>query len=212
MIRTIIVDDDIESAKALRRIIDDKEEILVTGLFDSALEAVENCLAIKPDLVIMDIQMPGMDGIEACRRIKTIDQGIKVLMLTFYQIKENEIEAVKNGCDGYLYKGHTGEEMVGIIKSTMMGLSTYDHGVKDTIHSQLTGNIDFRAAAADLEKLTEKQKEIIRLLTAGKKDSEIAEALYMSDGYLRNQLMIIRTALGLRNSKELAVWGARAGL
>jgi len=212
MIQVIIVDDDIESARALRRVIDGKEDIVVTDLFDSALEAVDHCLVKKPDLVILDIRMPEMDGLEACRRIKFIDPGIKVLMLTFYQIKENEIEAVKCNCDGYLYKGHTGEEMTGIIKSTMMGLSTYDHGVKDTIHGQLTAESEIHVSAADLEKLTDKQKEIIRMLTAGKRDSEIARDLFMSEGYLRNQLMTIRTALGLRNSKELAVWGARAGL
>lgn len=212
MIQVIIVDDDIESARALRRIIDGKEEIVVTDLFDSALEAVDHCLVKKPDLVILDIKMPEMDGLEACRRIKFIDPGIKVLMLTFYQIKENEIEAVKCDCDGYLFKGHTGEEMTAIIKSTMMGFSTYDHGVKDTIHGQLTANHDIRVSAADLEKLTDKQKEIIRMLTAGKRDSEIARVLFISEGYLRNQLMTIRTTLGLSNSKELAVWGARAGL
>ncbi|HOU09434.1 MAG TPA: response regulator transcription factor [Clostridiales bacterium] len=212
MINVIIVDDDIESARALRRVIDGREGIVVTDLFYSALEAVGHCLAQKPDLVILDINMPEMDGLEACRRIKFIDPAIKVLMLTFYQIKENEIEAVKCDCDGYLYKGHTGEEMTGIIKSTMMGFSTFDHGVKDTIHSRLTADAEIRVAPADIEKLTDKQKEIIRMLTAGKKDSEIARDLFMSEGYLRNQLMAIRTMLGLRTSKELAVWGARAGL
>ena len=212
MIRVIIVDDDIEAARALKRNIDGKEGIVVTGLFDNGLEAIDSCLVMKPDLVILDIQMPGMDGIEVCRRIKRTDPNIKILILTFYRIRDNEIAAIKSGCDGYLYKGHTGEELIAVIRSTMMGLSTYENRVRETIHDQMSDKTEIHTANDELEKLSEKQKEIISLITAGKKDAEIAGQLYIDEGYLRNQLVNIRGILGLRNSKELAAWGARAGL
>lgn len=212
MIRVIIVDDDIEAAKALKRNIDGKEDIVVTGLFDNGPEAVDSCLITKPDIVLLDINMPGMDGIEVCGRIKQTDPGIKILILTFYQIKDNEIAAIKNGCDGYLYKGHTSNELTAIIKSTSIGFSTYENGVRETIYGQLSDKTEHCKTNADTAKLSEKQKEIIRRITAGKKDAEIAKELYISEGYLRNQLVSIREMLGLRNSKELAVWGARAGL
>jgi len=212
MIRVIIVDDDIEAARALKRNIDGKESIVVIGLFDNGMEAVESCLEMKPDLVMLDIKMPGMDGIEACRRIKQADPNIKVLILTFYRIRDNEIAAIKSGCDGYLYKGHTGEELIAVIKSTLTGLSTCENRVRETIHDQMTDKTEIRTANAGLEKLSKKQKDIISLITAGKKDAEIAGELYIDEGYLRNQLVTIRGILGLRNSKELAAWGARVGL
>lgn len=212
MIRIIIVDDDIESAKALKRVIDGKEGVVVEGMFENGEEAVDNCLKTKPDLVLLDVQMPGMDGIEVCRRVKQGDPCIKILILTFYQIKENEIAAIQSGCDGYLYKGHSGDEMLAIIKSTMNGLTTYDNGVRKTIHDQMMDKKEMQAISDGLEKLSERQKAIISLITAGKRNSEIAKELFIDEGYLRNQLVHIRTALGLRNSKELAVWGARAGL
>lgn len=212
MIQVMIVDDDIEAARALKRNIDGKESIVVTGLFDNGMEAVDSCLEIKPDLVILDIQMPGMDGIEVCRRIKQIDPNIKILILTFYRIRDNEISAIKSGCDGYLYKGHNSEELIAVIKSTLVGLSTYENRVRETIHDQMSDKAEIRTANAGLEKLSKKQKDIISLITAGKKDAEIAGELYIDEGYLRNQLVTIRGILGLRNSKELAAWGARAGL
>jgi len=212
MVRIIIVDDDIESAKALKRIVNGKKGITVTGLFSDGEQAVEHCLATKPDLVLLDMQMPGIDGNEVCRRIKQTDPEIKILIMTFYQIKENEIAAVRSGCDGYLYKGHTGDEIAAVIKGTMTGMLTYENGVRETMQGHLVAKSDIQAMNGDLEKLTEKQKEIIRLLTAGKRDNEIAAELFMSEGYLRNQLGRIRTTLGLHNSKELAVWGAKAGL
>ncbi len=212
MILVIIVDDDIEAARALKRNIDGKEGIVVTGLFNSGMEAVDSCLKIKPDIVLLDIKMPGMDGIEVCGLIKRTDPNIKILILTFYQIKDNEIAAIKSGCDGYLYKGHTSNELISIIKSTSMGFSTYENGVRETIHDQLSDKREIRTTNADIEKLSEKQREIIRWITAGKKDAEIAKELFVSEGHLRNQLVSIRELLGLRNCKELAVWGARAGL
>lgn len=212
MISVIIVDDDIEVAKALKKNIDGKQDIVVTGVFSSGEEAVAGCREMKPDIVLLDIKMPGMDGIEVCGHIKRTHPHIKILILTFYQIRENEVAAVRCGCDGYLYKGHSGEEMIAIIKNTMLGFSTYENAVRETIHEMISGSTEFQTTNAGLEKLTDKQKEIVRLITAGRRDAEIAKELYISEGYLRNQLADIRERLGLRNCKELAVWGARAGL
>ncbi len=212
MIKVLIVDDDLDSAKALKRNIDGQEDIKVVEILDNGIEAVERCLEIKPDLILMDVKMPEMDGIEACRLIKAKDAKIKVLILTFYQVKDNEVTAIKNGCDGYLYKGHKSEDIITIIKSTLSGFATYESGVKDTIHDQINYKIQNEAVSAEMNKLTDREIDIVCLITAGKKDSEISRELFISEGYIRNQLIVIREKLGLRNSKELAVWGAKAGL
>ena len=212
MIDIIIVDDDIEAAKALKRNINGEDGVHVTGIFDNGIEAVEHCITQAPDIVLMDVQMPGMDGIEACRLIKLKIPTVKVLILTFYQIKENEISAVKYGCDGYVYKGHKSEDIISIIKSTYNGFSTFENTVRNTIHSEISSSSSKHSTTTELSKLTEREADIVRLITAGRRDAEIAKELFISEGHVRNQLMMIREKLGVRNSKELAQWGAKAGL
>jgi len=212
MIKVMIVDDDIESAKALKRNIDGQDGISVIAVINSGAEAIERCKEINPDIVLMDAKMPEISGIEACRQIKESNPDVKVMILTFYQVKENELNALKYGCDGYIYKGHTSEELTAIIKSTYAGFSTFESKVKNTLHEHMTADRPNDIDAVGLAKLTEREIDIVRLITAGKKDAEISKELSVSEGYIRNQLVDIRDKLGLRNSKELAVWGAKAGL
>ncbi len=212
MIRVMLVDDDKDSAEALRKNIDGQGGIQVAAVLDSGEQAVARCLEINPDVVILDAKMPGISGIEACRRIKMTAPHIKVLILTFYQEKQNETNAIKYGCDGYLYKGHKSEALISVIRQAKSGFKIFDSGVRDTIQSQMTTNASNDVVAEQLKLLTDREIDIVRLITSGKKDNEISKELCVSEGYIRNQLVVIREKLSLRNSKELAVWGARAGL
>jgi DNA-binding NarL/FixJ family response regulator len=212
MIKVMVVDDDIDAARALKRNIDGQDGISVIEILDNGVEAVDRCQELKPDIILMDAKMPVLSGIDACRKIKQANSDVKVLILTFYQVKENEINAVRYGCDGYIYKGHKSEDLIAIIKSTYGGFTTFENGVRKTINDQMAATVSNEVYKKELNELSEREVEIVRLITAGKKDTEIARELFVSEGYIRNQLVVIREKLGLRNSKELAVWGAKAGL
>jgi len=216
VIKVIIVDDDKDAALALKRNIDGTDGIEVVGIFNDGKTAVTQCFDKHPDIILMDVRMPIIDGIEASRLIKQQHPTIKILILTLFSERENMIKAIKNNCDGFLFKGHKSEELVAIIKNTYQGMNTFENEVQNVFHEHIfnsdyhkhNNEVDLKA----LDKLTKREQDIVRLITAGKKDTEIAGELFISEGYLRNILVEIREKLGLRNSKELAVWGAKMGL
>lgn len=215
MIRVVIVDDDKDAALALKRNIDGRDGINVVDIFHNGKDAATRCFYNNPDVILMDVRMPVMDGLEDSKIIKKIP-NIKILILTLFSEKESMIKAIKANCDGFLFKGHKSEEIISIIKNTYQGLNTFENDVQAVFHEDIINSnnhrsnneVDFK----ELELLTERERDIVRLITAGKKDTEIAGELYLSEGYLRNILVEIREKLGLRNSKELAVWGAKMGL
>lgn len=215
MIRVIIVDDDIDAAKALKRNIDGMDGISVVEIFNNGKEAVENYIKSNPDVILMDIRMPHMDGIETSRLIKQQNPNVKILILTLFPEKDNMLKAIQTSCDGFLYKGHKAEEIISIIKDSFNGLNIFEKEVKDTFKEQLFKTDYLKKNNEDLKTLTmltKRERDIVRLIASGKKDVEIANELFISEGYLRNLLVETREKLGLRNSKELAVWGAKMGL
>ena len=216
MIRVVIVDDDKDAALALKRNINGRDKIVVVNLFHNGKDAATLCFDDNPDIVLMDVKMPGMDGIEASKIIKNKNPRIKILILTLFSEKECMINAIKANCDGFIFKGHRSEEIISIINNTYKGMNTFEKDVQETLREQIiNSNQNYNNNEIDrkaLELLTEREKDIVRLIIAGKKDNEIAGDLHLSEGYLRNILVEIRDKLGLRNSKELAVWGAKMGL
>jgi len=214
MIRTIIVDDDIDAAMALKRNIDGSEGIKVVGLFHTGKDVVDGFSILHPHVILMDIRMPGMDGIEASKLIKKKDKLVKILILTLFTEKLDIIKAININCDGYINKGHKSEELITFINNVHKGMNTFESKVQDIFRDYVFGNesSENNTDINSLSLLKKRELDIISLLTKGKTNSEIAAELFISEGYVRNQLLEIRDKLGLRNSKEMAVWGAKMGL
>lgn len=216
MISVVIVDDDKDAALALKRNIDGMDDIKVVGIYHNGREAATLCFDKNPEVILMDVKMPVMDGIEASKLIKKRNPKIKILILTLFSEKESMINAIKANCDGFLFKGHRSEEILSVIKNTFQGLHTFENDVQSVFHEHIfNSNYNRSINEVDLKALnllTKREEDIVRLITDGKKDSEIAGKLFISEGYLRNILVELREKLGLRNSKELAVWGAKMGL
>jgi len=212
MIRILITEDEINAAKALERNIDGQDGISVVAIAENGLQAVEYCQIYQPDLVLMDIKMPIMDGIEASKIIKQEYPEIKILMLTLFSEPHYILKSLQYQCEGFIMKGHRSEVIIACIKQAIEGLYVSDTVVQRIIGEKLNLNHIASADLSELNKLSESEKEIVRLITAGKKNAEIARALSYSDGYVRNQIADILEKLNLRNSKELAVWGFRMGL
>ncbi len=216
MIRVIIADDDRDAALALKRNIEMQDDIRIVEICENGRAAVDRCLELRPDIVLMDVRMPVMDGVEAGRLIKQSSDSIKILIMTLFTDKDNVIKAFPNCCDGYIFKGHRSEEIISIIRNTCNGMNTYDKEAQNIISEHMSEQHEKqgqnRGDISDLKKLTEREIDIARLITAGRKNSEIASELFLSEGYVRNTLAEIFRKVKVRNSKELAVWGAKRGL
>ncbi len=209
MMRILVADDELEAADALKRNINGRDGIQIVGLASNGREAIQQCGLHHPDIILMDIHMPVMDGIEASRQIKTQYPNVKIVILTMFREKENVFGALKAHCAGYVYKGHKSDELVAILQNIRMGFSVYENGVSEVLRENVGNNGVDRSL---LQKLSDREIEIIRLVTAGKKDIEIAGILFLDSGYVRNCLLGIREKLGVRTTKDLAVLGARMGL
>lgn len=213
MIKVVIVDDDTDAANALKRNIDGQDDISVTAVMSSGEEAVERCAEFMPDVILMDVKMPGMGGINAGRIIKEkFNDKIKVLILTLFQSDQNEVNALRDGCDGYLYKGKDSKSIITYIKSAYNNMVVWEKNVQNSVSEKIKSQEPDKEILRQLDMMKDREKAMIRLVTAGKSDKEIAKELYLAEGYVRNELSRIREVLCLSNSRELAVWGAKAGL
>ena len=212
MIRLLIADDEPEVAVALTRNIDGHEGIRVVGLASDGQEALRLCGELHPDVVLMDIRMPGMDGLAATKTIKEQFPEIRIIILTLFKEDAQILTAVRSACDGYLFKGHKSDAVVAAIRNVMLGLSAFDQDAQAVISNQMKSPAPGMADRSELAKLSEREIEIVRLMTAGKNNLEISKILYLSEGHIRNQQVVIREKLALRSSLELVVWGAKMGL
>ncbi len=217
MLRVLIVDDEPLFMEAVKRIIESSGELKAIGLAQNGLAAVEFCKRSRPDIVLMDVQMPVMDGIEATKQIKQYDDAIKVLILTTFCEDKYISKALGNKCDGYILKQISDiEKFNSTIINTCKGLRILNEEVYDRLVNQY-GNLQIEGSNAIVDSLdglnlTDKEVEVIKLITAGKKNSEIANEIYTTEGVVKNHITKILSKLELRNCKELAVWGARHGL
>jgi len=209
VIRVLITDDDVDVAGGLKLNIEGVEGIEVVGIADSGTAAIRFCDERFVDVVLMDLKMPTMDGLEAARRIKASHPEIRILILTSFALDDQVIQSIKSSCSGYILKGHRAERVVSIVQSVYEGFSVFDPEAHLALESQVTR---FAPNKAELKVLNPQEIKMVALVTEGRTDQEIALQLCMDHGHVRNRLSQIREKLGLRNSKELAVWGARMGL
>jgi Response regulator containing a CheY-like receiver domain and an HTH DNA-binding domain len=154
-----------------------------------------------------------MGGIEASRILKEqMGSRVKVVILTMFHSEPHGFDAVRNGCDGYLFKGEDSQSMVVYIRAANRGTKIFGEEIGMETIEVAGKDKENEKIRIQLETLNESQKSMVRLVTAGRSDKQIAEELNFSEGHIRNTLCDIRRALDLPNRSALAVWGARAGL
>lgn len=212
MIRVLICDDQWIVCEGLEAILGAEPGIEVVGLAQDGLEALEKIATTRPDVVLMDLKMPVMNGVQATRKISVLHPEVKVLVLTTYGDDEWVFDAVRNGAAGYLLKGTPRAQLVAAIKGTANGESYIDPKVA----GRLLNHIAIRGApAADstlLDALTDREREVLALLAHGKSNTAIAEELYLSPGTVRNYISAILTKLDVADRTQAALLALRHGL
>jgi DNA-binding NarL/FixJ family response regulator len=194
--KVLVVDDDPLVSRSLTVLLSREPDLHVLGTAKDGERAVAFCERNRPDAVLMDIRMPGMDGIEATRRIKERWPGIRVLILTTFQDDESIRRALEAGADGYLLKSTPTSGMAQTLRALGTGAAVVDAEVL----KRLGG-----AAPAPLEGLSPRENDVAELVAQGCSNREIAGQLFISEGTVRNTLSVVLDKLGLRDRTQLAI-------
>ncbi|MCL6591095.1 MAG: response regulator transcription factor [Firmicutes bacterium] len=213
MIRIVIVDDQVILREGLKYIIESDSELCVVGCGGNGREALELCDQYQPDLVLMDIIMPEVDGVEGTRLIKAkYQQKIKVVILTTFNEEQYFIKAMANGADGYVLKDIKPEDLFRTIKSTVAGFSIIEENSLSSMIKQMNANREPLPApkpASNRIELTEREKSVLRLIVDGKDNKEIAAELFLTEGSVRNVVSGILRRLELRDRIQLAIYAVK---
>lgn len=200
-IKVIITDDSDFVRDGIRIILDVDEDFEVIGCARNGREAIEIAKESTPDIFLMDIQMPEMDGIEATKYIVENNFG-KVLILTTFDDDELVQNALKNGAKGYLIKNHTPEHLKQMIKSVYNGTGV----MEDAILENLAKNIDMKAGGFSEEGYTAREMDIIKAVADGLSNKEIANKLFITEGTVKNYITAILAKENLSHRTALAVY------
>ncbi len=197
--KLLIVDDDALICKSLSIMLSKESDIEVLGTAANGEEAVSFCDQILPDLVLMDIRMPKMDGIQATRYMKKKFPDIQIMMLTTFQDKSNIEMAINAGAEGYLLKTDKISDIAWKLRMLYKGTAVLDSGILKTLTAP---------PAIATEKLTKREQDVFELATKGLTNKEIAASLFLSEGTVRNVLSVVMEKLHVKNRTQLSLLGA----
>ena len=200
-IKVIIADDSDFVRDGMRIILDVDEDFEVIGCARNGLEAIEIAKRNAPDIFLMDIQMPQMDGIEATKYIVENNMG-KVLILTTFDDDDLVQSALKNGAKGYLIKNHTPEHLKQMIKTVYQGSGV----MEETILENLAKNTEVKASIFCEEGYTAREMDIIKAVAEGLSNKEIANRLFVTEGTVKNYITSILAKENLSHRTALAVY------
>lgn len=211
MIKVIICDDQAIIRDGIEMLLKLERDIEVLGVASDGAEAEELVAALSPDLVLMDLKMPGVNGVEATRRIRARYPETKVLVLTTYDDDEWLFDAIRAGASGYLLKDTPREKVVEAIRGTVSGQAFVDPAVAGKLLAQ-AANQQVKQPTQITEKLTGREEEVLRLMARGLSNTEIAAQLHLSEGTVRNHVSAIFAKLDVSDRTQAVIIAIRHGL
>lgn len=209
MIKILLVDDQDILVEGLKLILGKEEDLVICGSANNGKSAYEACQWNTPDVVLMDIKMPGGNGVDATAMIKRDFPQIKILVLTTFNDDEYIYEALKHGASGYLLKDTSPSEIAAAIRTVNNGGALIQSEVAVKVldqFSELAKGKKEKLSDPRAEQLTEREIDICRLIAEGKNNHEIANELYLSEGTVKNHITRILIKLELRDRTQLAVF------
>lgn len=209
MIKILLVDDQDILVEGLKLILGKEEDLVICGSANNGRSAYEACKWNTPDVVLMDIKMPGGNGVDATAMIKKDFPQIKILVLTTFNDDEYIYEALKHGASGYLLKDTSPTEIADAIRTVYNGGALIQSEVAVKVldqFSELAKGKKEKQSDPRAEQLTEREIDICRLIAEGNNNHEIANELYLSEGTVKNHITRILIKLELRDRTQLAVF------
>lgn len=207
-IKILVVDDHAIMRDGIRALLDLQEDMEIVGEAEDGNEAIEKTLKLRPDVIIMDLAIPGLDGLEATRRILKKMPSARVLVLTQHDNKEYVVAAVKAGVAGYVPKRALGQELVSAIYAVRSGNSF----LYPSVAAALIDSYRRQVEEEPYDRLTSREREILKLIAEGKSSREIAKKLYISLKTVMGHRTNIMSKLDIHNRTELIKYALRKGL
>ena len=216
MIKILIADDQELIRDSLKIVLDMNKDMQVVGVAENGREVIEQLTKTLPDIILMDIRMPELDGVQCTKAVKEKYPAVKIIILTTFDDDEYVFYALKYGASGYLLKGCSVQELTAAIQTVMNGGSILNQGAINKVvklfnqlaQMNMTMAFDNRNAA----ELNRTEQNIASLVGRGLSNKEIAEALFLSEGTIRNALSSALSKLNLRDRTQLAIWAVQTGL
>ncbi len=203
MLKVIVVDDDALIRDSLSLILDMEEDFQVMGTAANGQEALEMCGKLQPDLVLMDVRMPVMDGVLGTRRIREKYPQVKIVILTTFKDEEYITEALKHGASGYILKSQPAESIVETLRAVARGNMVLEADVATSLTELIREGK--KVSRKDFG-LTDREMAVLEMIGEGHSNREIAEKLFLSEGTVRNYITVLLDKLGLRDRTQLAIF------
>lgn len=212
-IRILVCDDHEILRKGIVQLLKLQSGFQVIGEAANGVEVVKMAETLRPDVILMDVQMPEMDGIKAVERIRDKDKAVKIIMLTISDDDEDLFNAIKNGANGYLLKNMNLEELFSHVKKVYDGETPFSPGLANKVLLQFS---QMAHSVKEQEKpdydLTVREKEVLKLVSQGKSNKYIAENLYISEHTVKKHLQHILEKLHVSNRYEAATLAIKEGI
>jgi len=211
----MITDDQRLMREGLKTILDLEDDISVVQLAENGRDALDKIPDAKPDVILMDIRMPVMDGVKCTEIIKQQYPGIKVLVLTTFDDDELIIEVLKKGAVGYILKDLSSERLVSAIRDAYIGNSIMQPEIAAKVISYITGTIkepmnhNSQKVQHDISELTVREKEVLNLVGKGMSNTEIAKRLYISEGTVKNYISNLYSKLEVDDRSKLTLYAIK---
>jgi len=214
VIRVVLADDQALVRAGFRALLDAQDDIEVVGEAGDGEEAVRLARSQAPDVVLMDIRMPGVDGLAATRRIATDARvsGVRIVILTTFELDEYVFEAIRAGASGFLVKDTEPVELLRAVRAVAAGDALLSPSVTRRLIAEFATRAKEPGAKRVLDGLTDREREVMSLVAAGLSNDEIAERLYMSPATAKTHVSRAMIKLGARDRAQLVVFAYESGL
>jgi len=209
--KILLVDDHEVVRLGLKSLLERHPQFEVIGEAGSAREALEQVAALKPDVVLMDIRLPGTSGIEACEEIVNKYPATRVIMLTSYAEDEMLFSAIRAGASGYILKQIGSTDLIKALESVSRGEALLDPAVTQRVFQEVRRAVKEEEASA-FAHLSQQEKHVLLLVSEGKTNREIAKSLFIGEGTVRNYVSSILSKLGVNNRAEAAAYAVEHSL
>ncbi|MET0864237.1 MAG: response regulator transcription factor [Nakamurella sp.] len=213
LIRVLVADDQELLRSAVRMIVQSQDDMEIVGEAANGLAAVQLAASARPDVVVMDVRMPVLDGVEATRRIVTAGPTPKVLVLTTFDLDEHAFGALQAGASGFLLKDAPGERIVDAIRAVAAGDAVISPSTTRRLLDHVASRLAPTPASTDaLGSLTDRERDVFRQLAAGASNAEIAGRLFLSETTVKTHVGHILSKLGLRDRVQAVVFAYESGI
>ena len=210
-IRVLVADDQSMVRAGFRMLLAGEPDIEVVAEASNGLEAVDKAARFHPNVVLMDIRMPELDGLEATRRILAADDAARILILTTFDLDEYIYEALRAGASGFVLKDDPPEQLIAAVRTVAAGDALLSPAITKRVIEQFT-RIPRPAPPKELDELTAREREVFLFIAAGHSNAEIAQELYISDTTVKTHITHIFQKLNLRDRVQAVVLAYQTGL